>query len=788
MSRRARLVAWAALGLALFAYSASRITFSTDITNFLPDGRGAELAQISRELVRSDLARTMVLSIGADDPADAIEAAKALSTAIRAHPEVAWLRSGADSELQEQLYRLYFPRRLYFISDDPERELPTRLSDAGLRAEAAALRRSLALPISPLLERIAPEDPLGAFRGVLERMQAGEPPLATRDGVFVTRDGRHAVILLATKSSAFDTVAQGPLLEAIRAEFEALRARLGPDLSLEQSGANRFALDAETKLRADASMISTLSFAGVALLSWLFFRSAAQLALVLVPVVLGLSLAMAVGLAVFGRLDGTTIGFGASLIGVTIDYPIHYLILRSFSPPLTSPWRMARRLSGSLSLAALTTIVSFAGLAITSFRGFRELGVFALVGVAGALAAALLLLPDLVPRDRPAPPISARLARGFAAGLARLRARRRGLALVPAAILALGVFALPQLSWNDDLSSLGQPDPELRAEEARVRARVSSFDGGRFVIALADRPEEALERNEQVHARLEALVESGDLGGMRSLHDLLWSPELQQRNLDALRASPELAARIETAYSEAGFRPGAFAAFAQSLDSPPPPLTLAELRASPLGALASTLVLDLEGRTAVITYLRGVNDPAKIRAALDGLRDVHFLEQGAFLNQIAATFRTRTLLQIVFGSVCVLGILIARYRSLRRALAAFLPALATAILVLSAFALSGTETNLLHAVSLLIVMGMGVDYGIFVVDSSAKGEDLGATLVSCLLCCLTTILGFGTLALSSHPALRAIGLTTGVGIVLSLALAPLSLLALRAELGPARDG
>jgi len=123
-----------------------------------------------------------------------------------------------------------------------------------------------------------------------------------------------------------------------------------------------------------------------------------------------------------------------------------------------------------------------------------------------------------------------------------------------------------------------------------------------------------------------------------------------------------------------------------------------------------------------------------------------------------------------------------------RALAAFLPALATAILLLSAFALSGTETNLLHAVSLLIVMGMGVDYGIFVVDSSAKDEDLGATLVSCLLCCLTTILGFGTLALSSHPALRAIGLTTGVGIVLSLVLAPLSLLALRADSGPGRDG
>ncbi len=787
MSRRARLAAWAVLGVALLVYSASRITFATDITNFMPDGRGAELAQISRELVQSDLARTMVLTIGANVPANAVAAAKQMAASLRTHPEVAWLRTGVDSELQEQLYRLYFPRRFYFVSDDPEHDLSARLSNPGLRAEAESLRRSLALPISPLLERIAPADPLGAFRRLLERMQSGEPPLATRDGVFTTRDGAFAVILLATKRSAFDTVAQGPLLAAIRRDFEEARARLGPDLLLEQSGANRFALDAETKLRADASMISLLSLAGVALLSWLFFRSLLALGLALAPVVVGLSIAMAAGLAIFGRLDGTTIGFGASLIGVTIDYPIHFLILRGLSTHAESARALARRLSGSLSLAALTTIASFAGLAITSFRGFRELGVFAGLGVAGALAASLFLLPDLVPNRRSVPPVSARLAESFLVWISRLRSHRRALALVPFAVIALGAYALPGLSWNDDLSNLGQPDPELRAEEARVRARVSSFDGGRFVITLADAADVALERNEVVHARLEALVERGDLGGMRSLHDLLWSPELQRRNIEALRSSPDLASRIETEFHRAGFRSGTFAAFARELDAAPGPLTLSELRDSPLGPLVSTLVLDLEGRTAVITYLRDVRDPERIRSALAGLPDVHFFEQGTFLNQIAAEFRTRTLLQIVFGSACVLLILFARYRDWRRAFAAFLPALLTAVLVLSVFALTGTQTNLLHAVSLLIVMGMGVDYGIFVVDGGTRRDELGATLVSCLVCCLTTLLGFGALALSSHPALRAIGLTTGFGIALSLLLAPLSLLALRADVDAVRD-
>ena len=781
MNRRARLVAWAALGIALFVYSARHITFTTDITNFLPEGRGAELARISRELVHSDLARTMVLTIHADEPARAIAAAQELAQALRAHPEIAWLRTGADAELQEQVYRLYFPRRLYFVSDDPERALEPRLSDAGLLAQAQALRRSLALPVSPLLEQIVPADPLGAFRGLLERMRAGEPPLATVDGVFTTRDGRWAVILLATKSSAFDTVAQRPLLEAIQTRFAAVRARLGPDLVLEQSGANRFALDAETKVRADASMIGTFSTIGVALLSWLFFRSVLSLGLAMVPALAGLLLAMAAGLAIFGRLDGMTIGFGASLIGVTIDYPTHYLILRSLATAGESPWQLARRLSGSLSMAALTTMASFAGLAITSFRGFRELGVFSLIGVAGALVATIFLLPDLVPRSRPVPPISSHLARRMGAWIPRLRRHRSALALVPIAVFALGALALPQLVWNDDLSKLGQPDPKLAAEEARVRERVSTFDSGRFVIALAGSAEEAVARNDAVYARLAALVARGELGGVRSLHDLLWSQDLQRRNLAALQASPELAARVDTQFGAAGFRAGTFAPFAQTLAAPPEPLSLAELRASPLGPLAATLVLDLEDRTAVITYLRGLSDPESLRAALADLPDVHVFAQRDFMNEIAAQFRVRTLTQILIGSACVLGILVARYRDWRRACAAFLPALLTAIIVLSAFALSGTETGLLHAVSLLIVMGMGVDYGIFVVDSADDPHEIGAALVSCLLCCLTTILGFGALALSSHPALRAIGLTTGIGIALSLVLAPVTLLALRVD-------
>ncbi|TMJ18245.1 MAG: hypothetical protein E6G94_00395 [Alphaproteobacteria bacterium] len=427
-------------------------------------------------------------------------------------------------------------------------------------------------------------------------------------------------------------------------------------------------------------------------------------------------------------------------------------------------------------------MASFAGLAWTSFRGFRELGWFAVLGVAGALVASLFLLPDLLPRRSRIQPVSAGLANVLGPWLVAMRSKRKVLAVAPVAILVVAAFALPKLEWNDDLSRISSPDPVLQAEDNRVRERVSNFDPGRFVIAAGDDDAAMLEHNEQVHARLTELIGAGKLDGMRSLHALLWPAALQRRNLDVLRASADLPQRLDAAFTREGFRPGTFAPFFDALASPPPPLDLATLRASALGPIASSLVLNLGDRVAAITYLRGVRDVDAVRAALDDLPDVTFFEQRTFLNEIFAHFRNQTLRLVVAGTFLVCALLLVRYCHWRSATAAFLPALLVPVVLLSGFALAGVQTNLLHAVSLLMVMGMGVDYGIFIVDCAREDEEeVGATLVSCLLCCLTTILSFGTLAISSQPPLRAIGITTGAGVALSLVLAPISLLLLKVK-------
>jgi predicted exporter len=236
-----------------------------------------------------------------------------------------------------------------------------------------------------------------------------------------------------------------------------------------------------------------------------------------------------------------------------------------------------------------------------------------------------------------------------------------------------------------------------------------------------------------------------------------------------------------------GFRGEAFAGFAGALaQEPPPPLRFEDLADSPLADLVRPLLVDFGDEVAVNTYLQGVKSPEAVRRAIEGLPGVHFFDQRQFLNDVYAQFRATTVRQIFTGNLLVIGLLLVRYRRLRPALAAFFPSALVTLLLLGGFAAFGVETNLLHVVGLVMVLGMGVDYGVFVVDSASDPEEMGTTMLSTFLGSITTVFSFGVLALSQHPALRALGVTIGIGILLAFLLAPLSQLLLRDRPGAGR--
>jgi len=199
--------------------------------------------------------------------------------------------------------------------------------------------------------------------------------------------------------------------------------------------------------------------------------------------------------------------------------------------------------------------------------------------------------------------------------------------------------------------------------------------------------------------------------------------------------------------------------------------------------LVRSFRLDLGDSVAVITYVRGVADPDALKSSLADLSGVYYFDHGATMQAAYRRYRTRSIELISVGLLAVLALVLTRYRRLRPTLSAYVPACLAAATTLAILGLLGGPVHILHVVSLLLVLSMGVDYGVFLTEAAqARGDsrrETAAALLSIVFACISTVLAFGLLGMSSYPALEAIGTTVGLGVILSFVCAPVSLVLAR---------
>ena len=461
---RAPLIALAGFAAILFggAWSLSQLQVDTDITRFLPPSGNPRDESVARALVSSELSRTLTLTIEAPGADEAGTAARLIADHLSSQPDLAWVRSGSDPDFEQAFYELYYPRRFEFAASSEE-EAAALVGGPELRSRARLLREQLASPTSPLLGQVAPHDPWMLFVGHLQR-QGRDGSLRPHQGSFVTDDGRHGVVLLASKSSPFEVNASRRILESIQGAFEQL-----PDqhrLSLEVAGVHRFVVQSADATQADIVRVSAAGAAVAALFLLFVFRSFWLLLVGHLPLVSGVAGGLLVSAVFVGRIHGLTLAFGATLIGVAVDYVSHLLNHHVLKPAPEGAIATARRIAPALLLGGATTIAGIAGLGWTGHRAIQEMALFTSAGIVVALFTSLVFLPRLLPA-RPNPSGFHRwLASNLERGFARWRAHPRGSVVVLLLVVTLG--ALGSFAGQFRRRSPGAFDPRPGARGRRT--------------------------------------------------------------------------------------------------------------------------------------------------------------------------------------------------------------------------------------------------------------------------------------------------------------------------------
>jgi predicted exporter len=107
-------------------------------------------------------------------------------------------------------------------------------------------------------------------------------------------------------------------------------------------------------------------------------------------------------------------------------------------------------------------------------------------------------------------------------------------------------------------------------------------------------------------------------------------------------------------------------------------------------------------------------------------------------------------------------------RSARQVARVMTPVLCSVATTAAALAVFGVRLNLFHLVSLLLVLGIGVNYALFFNREIDDPEERRRNRLALVVCNLTTVCSFGVLAFADNPVLRSIGLTVSLGAFLSL--------------------
>lgn len=785
-NERRRLILGAALVAGLLAYVVLHFQVTTDISDFLPDSRGGTLSELSRQIADSELTRTMILAIEAPDASTAISASRDFEQSLLREPRVAeaisFLEGGPAEGLERALFELYEPRRLSFLGANEE-AARARLGEDGLRAAARALREELAGPLSSLTSRVAPRDPFLTIPALFKRLERSRASdLKVVDGRFLSADERTAILFLGTFASAMDARAQAPLLEGVDDAFAEVESRFDVPLHLDQSGLNRFATWAAQAIERDIKRVSIVSSVILCALLLLLFRSLRFVGLAAIPVGVGVLAGCAAVLAVFGRLHGITLAFGASLIGVSIDYVVHLYCHHSIVRPEGGARASLRAIMRPLATGAITTVAGFAALSASPLVGLREVACFAVVGILSAFLTTVVVLPSLMPDSAGEVEIRKRLVDRVGRGFAWLAAHRSWIASLPALAIGFVLIVLPGARWNSDLASLNRMDPDLIAEDERVQARVARFEQMRFVVSIGVDEGEALDTNDAVASRLREAIEAGELKAQRSLASLLPGPTLQLAVARVALGDASLPDRLRRIFGEEGFAKGAFEPFLASLEDPlPAPLGFDDLLISPAGGLVRSFRVRLGDRVGFITFLHGVEDADAIETRLADVSGAVFLRQSDLFNSAQREYQESTVALLGWGLLAVLCLLALRYREISRTLVSFLPSVVAAGVTISVLTTIGRGLDLISLTALLFVVSMGVDYSVFLVDAwdEPDSKSMVAALCGALLACFSTVVAFGLLAMSDHPVLSNLGLTAAVGIATSLFLAPTMLLFVR---------
>ncbi len=765
------ILLWGILHVAIIALglNASPWKIDSNLFSVLPPSQvSAGLGDADAELSRRTMGQMTVL-VGHADFEKAKAAADEFDRALRGNGQLEKISYLVpDSSMDEA--RSFAREYRYALQGEPFMDRVRQ--GGGVFLKQNALEKIYGGFSMASLENLD-EDPFllsaQAFEDVLGNLSFMSKNVELRDERLVLRDSLRTYVMwsasLVPGASTFG--GDGSALQIIEQKISELKAA-DSALVVATTGVPFHSYESSSRAQLEVAVISGVSIVLLLLLILSSYRSAVPLALTLFSIGVAIVSALSVSWTLFGSIHIFTFVFGTSVIGVSIDYAIHFF----------TGWKIREeRLSGrgvrglifkGLVLGFMTTELSYLALTFAPFPLLRQMAVFSMAGLASSFLTITLLFAALPAARTRAPAVFALAVVSKALGcygkwLGVFKTKKWASLAVVAVIVAGAAVGVYRVQWGTDLKSLYTMSSERLAQEKLSMELLDFGSSGSYFLVKGGSVQEVLEREYAFCKRLERERADGVLQNYLAISRFIPPRSVQQKNFEILsRAMDSLT--VAEMYKDLGLQSdSAFrASMGQGLKVLEPESKLPANFEKLLNSLWIGTVGDSYYSAVMPLH---VHDAAKL-SGLAG-EGIYFMDKVSQINENLTRLSLTALALVGLAFVLVFAVLFFIYGFSGAFSIMRIPVCASCLAV-ALFGYLGIPFNFFATVGIILTLGIGIDYSLFF----REGRGSSVTVLAIALSALTTILSFGSLSFSGFSPVSTFGLSVFLGILFNFILSP----------------
>jgi predicted exporter len=735
---------WATAGLLCALIIAWRFEPTVDLAWFLPEPENQAEQVLLERLGQGPGSQLLFVAIQANDTADLLVVSQNAVEQLTASGQFSRVVNG-HADLAEASMPAVIHGNRYLLAD-------IALDDATLRAALRARIGDLGAFMHPAMLSLLAEDPTMATLQVLE----GISPVAANGLQWLDGENNAAYLVAETHASAFDLAGQTEAIAAIQA------VQLPGVTAISLHGVGVYGVELQDTIRSEATLRSVLATLVIIFILVIAYRRFSVVLLGLLPLLLGGLAGLATIVLLFPKVHGITLAFGFTLLGVAIDYPLHFL---SHSRTATSAAEL-KSVWLTMRLGVVSTAAVFLAIAAGGSAGLAQMGVFSATGIVVAYFATRSLLPALSPLTA---------SDGAVAGTPVDHALRNWLWAPLLLVLSVAMLTLAGPRWMDDLSAVSPIDPEKIIADQELRARLGAPDIRSLITIRGTEFQPLLEQTELLAAELESLVGEGALDGYQSSASLVPSEKMQLARRQRLAAAENLATRVQTLALEEGFRANSFAPFIEAVNAAATGDQVVTPALYQDTEFASVLASSLyqQGDEWVSTVaLFAISDREKLIQRLAvAVPDAVFVDLKDASNALMTRYRLQVTEMVVLALLVIATFLLWSLRDLRRVIWVLGTLSAALLFTLFVSNLLLGSLSIFNLIAAVLVAGLGMDYALFCARQETSMTAADNTRHAVAVCAISTCAAFTVLAFSAIPVLQSIGVTVAIGVAASYGLA-----------------